>query len=101
ALAQAKGEGAPSEVVPRLLSEAEEIAGARSDNLSLIALDWQDEPHVDLSDSEATRTVPMDAYATRIDGRIRSKIQDAQPLSDEEIDLAIRDIKIAIQKNSQ
>lgn len=93
--------------VPQLLDRAESNAGATADNLSLIAMCWQDESSPPGVDSISTRTMALDDFTTRVDvfqgGRTPGAMVpagggSAADLSDEEIERAIAEINAAISK---
>lgn len=98
--------GAPvMQAVPHLLDRAEMNAGTAADNLSLVAMCWQDESSPPGVDSISTRTMALDDCTTRVDmfagGRAPSA--SASPangvdLTDEEIERAIAEINAAITK---
>ncbi|TAH45687.1 MAG: serine/threonine-protein phosphatase [Betaproteobacteria bacterium] len=93
--------------VPKLLDRAEIDAGATADNLSLIAMCWQDESAPPGIDTISTRTMALDEYTTRIDVFERGRpatpttiagTGTATDLTDEEIERAISEINAAINK---
>lgn len=87
--------------VPQLLDRAEIKAGATADNLSLIAMCWQDESAPPGIDSISTRTMALDEYTTRVDifeRGLRGGAAAAADLTDEEIERAIAEINAAINK---
>ncbi|ATE61898.1 PP2C family protein-serine/threonine phosphatase [Thauera sinica] len=96
--------------VPQLLDRAEINAGATADNLSLIAMCWQDESAPPGVDTISTRTMALDEYTTRIDVFERARppapvgttvpgaLGAAADLTDEEIERAIAEINAAINK---
>ena len=90
--------------VPRLLDRAEQLAGNTCDNLSAIAMCWQDEfgPDSSLADSVSTQTLALDGFTTRLDTfeRTRSQGKDFD-LTDDEIERAIAEINAAIHKFSK
>ncbi|MDR3088049.1 MAG: serine/threonine-protein phosphatase [Azoarcus sp.] len=104
------GKETPMLAVPKLLTEAEAIAGPTCDNLSVIAMVWreggsdEDEGGCggDSSDVISTQTMELSDFTTRMDS-----FQHARPassdtyLSDDEIENAIQEINAAIQKISK
>jgi serine/threonine protein phosphatase PrpC len=94
----------PATAVPRLLTEAEAIAGPSCDNLSMIAMSWHD----DTEDSDAlpnavsTETMELSDFTTRMDTthNMRAPVSDLN-MSDDEIENAIQEINAAIQKYSK
>ncbi len=91
-----------AENVPKLLTLAEEKAGKNCDNLSMVAMAWQDEATFTEFDAISTATMDLNHVRTKLDmfGQSRSTIEEFQ-LSDEEIEKAIQEINSAIQKFSK
>lgn len=98
----------PMLAVPRLLTEAEAIAGPACDNLSMIAMVWRegsDDGDGDgdgASDVISTQTMTLSDFTTRMDSfqHARPSASDSY-LSDDEIENAIQEINAAIQKFSK
>lgn len=85
--------------VPRLMDLAEHEGGAHCDNLSLIAMIWEDD---DSPQSVSTQTLALDHFTTQMEGLARSRLPaSASDLSDEEIERAISEINNAIRKYSK
>ena len=84
--------------VPELLAQAERRAGADSDNLTAVAMTWN-ELEVAGPDSVSTVTMPAGEVASRIDGFAATTKDEF--LSDEEIEKAIAEIRSAISKASK
>jgi len=89
--------------VPLLLNDAQIRGGSHADNLSLIAVRWGDSYSDESSGGSgtssliSTKTMPKDSVTKIIDefGRHQSGKTD---LSEEEIELAIEEIRSTIQK---
>lgn len=92
----------PNSAVPPLMDEAELNGGPHGDNLSLIAVRWDDnyEPPGYSGSSISTHTMAADEVATLMEefGRKDSQHDD---LSDDEIEKAIAEIRSAIRKYSK
>ena len=86
--------------VPRLMNEAEARAGESGDNLSLIALNWEDNYGDDTVPLVETRTMPLDAHTTMMEGFGSMRERDKE-LTEDDIDRAIEEIRGAIQKYSR
>jgi len=95
-------EGNLIDSVPRLMDLAEEKAGKSGDNLSMVAMQWQDENNFTELDSISTATMDLNHFRTQLDafGQSRNVAEEFQ-LSDEEIEKAIQEINMAIQKFSK
>ncbi|HRD92154.1 protein phosphatase 2C domain-containing protein [Accumulibacter sp.] len=89
--------------VPLLLGQAETRGGPQADNLSMIAVRWQDS-YVDESSGSSslisTKSMSRDTVTTRMAGFGRNPGQKTE-LSEEEIELAIEEIRSTIQKYSK
>jgi serine/threonine protein phosphatase PrpC len=89
--------------VPALLDQAEERGGPHADNLSMIAVRWGD-TYLDESSSSSslisTKTMARDTVMTKLDEFGRHSTRKSE-LSDQEIELAIEEIRSTIQKYSK
>ncbi|OMG53023.1 phosphatase [Azonexus hydrophilus] len=85
------------QAVPMLLAQAEVKGGAHGDNLSVVAVRWEDNYIEAASSAISTQTMPADEVTTKLDefGRNPSYKSD---LSDDEIEAAIEEIRSAIDK---
>lgn len=85
------------QAVPMLLAQAELKGGVHGDNLSVVAVRWEDNYVEALSSAISTQTMPADEVTTKLDefGRNPSYKSD---LSDDEIEAAIEEIRSAIDK---
>ncbi len=90
-------DGRVMESVPKVMNEAELLGGAQCDNMTLIAMTWHDDHQEDIPDTVSTRTMPADAYTTQMEGFGRGK-REQEDLSEDEIEMAIREINAAIHK---
>ena len=85
------------QVVPMLLSQAEHKGGAHGDNLSVVAVRWEDAYVEDASSTISTQTMTQDQVTTRLDEFGRNPAYKSD-LSDDEIEKAIAEIRSAIDK---
>lgn len=93
--------------VPALLTQAEHGAGTHGDNLSVIAVRWQDsyvEPALSAISTQGMAsgevTTPLDEFGRNAPGPDSPHRLDHRPdLSDEEIELAIDEIRSTIEKH--
>jgi PPM family protein phosphatase len=83
--------------VPELLSQAEQRAGKDADNLSVVAMTWNDSVQVQSPGEVSTQTLELDAVITQVED---FKKEDHSDLTDEEIERAIGEIRDAIRKHS-
>ena len=106
----------PSDVIPRamstgnvlqatpaLLNQAEARGGENADNLSMIAIRWEDSYAEDTLGSVLTKTMPIDSFTTQMEAfaKARKGAQALPNLSDEDIERAIQEINAAIRKYSK
>lgn len=84
--------------VPELMNQAERRAGSDSDNLTAVAMTWNE---LDTAgpDSISTLTLPDGAFSSRIESFEKASQDDY--LSDDEIEKAIAEIRTAIGKASK
>jgi len=98
------------QAVPKLLDHSEALAGKLCDNLSMVAMCWQDDTGACwqddtgavAGDSISTRTMAQDRFTTRLDTFDRNRSSaNAFDLTEDEIERAIAEINSAIQKFSK
>ena len=84
------------QVVPALLSQAESKAGKHGDNLSVVAVRWEDS-YVDESSAISTQGMAIDEVTTRMEEFGRGAAYKTD-LTEDEIEKAIEEIRSAINK---
>ena len=84
---------------PRLMQVAQQKAGADADNISVVAMTWNERENDHNPDEHQTGSLPDDGYSTRIDPMSVTGRMSA--LSDDEIEKAIREINSAIAKTTK
>lgn len=91
------------QATPALLNQAEARGGENADNLSLIAIRWEDSYAEDTLGSVSTKTMPIDSFTTQMEAfaKARKGTQPMPSLSDEDIERAIQEINAAIRKYSK
>ncbi len=89
------------ELVPNLLIEAEDKAGADSDNLSVIGLTWEHQDPNFEAPASVTVTAPMDGFTTSVLNTTQQTSLIKDDVSDEEIEAAIQEIQDAIKRVSK
>ena len=82
------------------LDLAEARTGASCDNLSLIAVGWEENYAADDSVDVETLTMPIDSHTTVMMAGGES-MRQPETLNEEEIDRAIEEIRAAIKRNSR
>lgn len=102
-IAGALGGGNVMQAVPALLNQAESRGGANADNLSMIAMRWEENYTEDTLGSVSTKTMPVDSFTTQMEefAKARKGAQPLPNLSDDEIEQAIQEINAAIRKFSK
>ncbi len=85
------------QAVPTLLNQAETGAGSHGDNLSVVAVRWEDAYVEDASSFVSTQTMSENEVTTRLDEFGRNPAYKSD-LSDDEIERAIEEIRAAIDK---
>jgi serine/threonine protein phosphatase PrpC len=102
-IARAMGSGNVMQAVPALMNQAEARGGENADNLSMIAIRWEDSYAEDTLGSVSTKTMPIDSFTTQMEAfaKARKGAQTLPNLSDEDIERAIQEINAAIRKYSK
>jgi serine/threonine protein phosphatase PrpC len=85
------------QTVPLLLDQAEAKGGAHGDNLSVVAVRWEDAYVETPSSAISTQTMTQDEVTTRLEEFGRNPAYKSD-LSEDEIELAIDEIRSAIEK---
>lgn len=89
------------EVTPALMDRAEVLAGDTGDNLSVIAVGWEDSyGDATTTGTVETQTMPLDAHTTQMEGFDKNRPREPD-LTDDDIEHAIAEIRAAIQKYSK
>ncbi len=99
-ISSAMANGNIMQAAPALLNNAETAGAANADNLSLIAMRWEEDYAADTLGSVSTKTMPLDSFTTQMEAFAKAR-HGAQPLpnlSDAEIERAIDEINLAIKK---
>lgn len=85
------------QAVPMLLGQAEALGGPHGDNLSVVAVRWEDSYVEDASSTISTQTMSRDEVTTRLEEFGRNPTYKSD-LSEDEIEKAIEEIRAAIDK---
>ena len=85
------------QAVPMILNQAETKGGPHRDNLSVVAVRWEDAYVEEASSAISTQTMTQDEVTTRLEEFGRNPAYKSE-LSDEEIEKAIDEIRSAIEK---
>ena len=87
-----------SDAVPELVEQALRTAGAKSDNVSVLGLEWESAEATDSGIS--TQGIGEEVFASTIQASVLGQ-DDADELDEAEIDRSIREINEAIRRSSQ
>ena len=85
------------QAVPMLLNQAETRGGEHGDNLSVVAVRWEDSYVEEASSVISTQTMTQDEVTTRLDEFGRNPTYKSD-LSEDEIEKAIEEIRATIDK---
>ena len=85
------------DLLPGLLTEAQRRAQGESDNLSVVAMTWENQDDARLPDTQALDTQQF-ATSTNTTAQLDSTAPAADDVTDEDIERAIAEIQSAIRK---
>lgn len=89
-----------SDAVPELVEQALRVAGERSDNVTVLAVEWEAAEVLDTSGGVSTTALGDDVFASTIQASLGGDSIGGEELNDEEIERSIREINEAIQRSS-
>jgi PPM family protein phosphatase len=91
-----------SESVPELVERALRVAGARSDNVTVLGVEWESAEPEDTSGAVSTQTLGDDVFASTIQATLVGEAGGLHDDLDEaEIERSIREINEAIRRTAQ
>jgi serine/threonine protein phosphatase PrpC len=90
---------AVSDAVPELVETALRAGGVRSDNVTVLAVEWEAPEEGESAAGVSTRTLGEEVFASTIQASIIGDLPDE--LDDEEIERSIKEINDAIRKTSR
>lgn len=90
-----------SDAVPELAEQALRVGGARSDNVTLLAVEWEGADEADSPPAVSTRSLGDEVFASTIQASLAGNEVPAEELEEAEIDRSIREINEAIKRSSQ
>jgi PPM family protein phosphatase len=101
-IAQEIADRAVSDSVPELVEQALRNGGARCDNVSALAMEWESAHGSEVLPSVSTDAIGDDVFASTIQATVGTVGQDGSDELDEaEIERSIREINEAIRRSSQ
>ena len=89
-----------SDAVPELVERALRVAGERSDNVTVLAVEWEAAEDLDSKSGISTRSLGEEVFASTIQASISAE-GSTDELDEAEIERSIREINEAIQRSSQ
>ena len=90
-----------SDAVPELAEAALRSAGPRSDNVTVLAVEWEDAEASDNAQAVSTRTLGDEVFASTIQASLAAGDSPVEELDEAEIERSIREINDAIRRASQ
>jgi len=101
AIVQALTERPISDAVPELAEQALRHAGARSDNVTVLGVEWEGAEALNPAQAVSTRSLGDEVFASTIQASLAAGELPAEDLDDAEIERSIREINEAIKRSSQ
>jgi PPM family protein phosphatase len=89
------------ESMPALMKLAAARGGPTSDNISVVAVTWENQEHADEVSSISTETMPLDVVTAQLSGPLSDRKGGGDDVSDIEIEKAIQEIQEAIKRYSK
>jgi PPM family protein phosphatase len=89
-----------SEAVPELVEQALRNGGAKSDNVSVLAMEWESAEDNDSNSGISTQSLGEEVFASTIQASVLGQ-ESPDELDDAEIERSIREINEAIRRSSQ
>ena len=90
-----------ADAVPELAEQALRVAGTRSDNVTVLAVEWEGAEDVAAPAAVSTRALGEEVFASTIQASLAGREPVAEELDEAEIERSIREINEAIRRSSQ
>ncbi|MBP6901198.1 MAG: serine/threonine-protein phosphatase [Burkholderiaceae bacterium] len=90
-----------SDAVPELAERALRKAGAKSDNVTVLAVEWEGAEEIDDTAAVSTKALGDEVFASTIQASLGPGEGPAAELDEAEIERSIREINEAIKRSSQ
>jgi PPM family protein phosphatase len=84
------------DALPGLMQVAEKRAGKKADNLTLVAMTWENQ--TDTAKNAVIDTTPLEAFTTEMGSTLSDRQSDYEDVSEQDIDRAIAEIQNTIKK---
>jgi hypothetical protein len=89
-----------AEAVPELVERALRAAGEKSDNVTVLAVEWESADDVDANAGVSTMSLGDEVFASTIQASL-ADTASVDDLDDAEIERSIREINEAIERSSK
>ena len=99
-IAEMLGRNAISDAVPELVEQALRNGGAKSDNVSVLAVEWESAEDSEGAAGVSTESLGDEVFASTIQASVLGT-EAPDELDDAEIERSIREINEAIRRSSQ
>ena len=90
-----------SDAVPELAEQALRIGGSRSDNVTVLAMEWEGADPADTAQAVSTRALGDEVFASTIQASLAAGDPNTVELDEAEIERSIREINDAIKRSAQ
>ncbi len=90
-----------SDAVPELAEQALRQAGAKSDNVTILAVEWEGAEQPETTQAISTRALGDEVFASTIQASLGAGELPIEDLDEAEIERSIREINEAIKRSSQ
>jgi PPM family protein phosphatase len=90
-----------ADAVPELAEQALRNGGARSDNVTVLAVEWEGAEEAASPPAVSTRSLGEEVFASTIQASLAGSDAPAEELDEAEIERTIREINEAIKRSSQ
>lgn len=90
-----------SDAVPELVEQALRNGGPKSDNVSVLAVEWESAEDSDAAAGISTQTLGEEVFASTIQASVLGQQDIPEELDDAEIERSIKEINDAIRRSSQ
>ncbi len=90
------------EAVPQLVEQALKVAGSKSDNVTVVAMEWQTDPaQAGEADFTETEMLDDDDFASTIQADPGEDMDDLEDMDNDAIERSIAEINAAIQRTAR
>jgi len=90
-----------ADAVPELVEVALRIGGAKSDNVTVLSVEWEAAADADAVQAISTQTLGEEVFASTIHASVGTGSGEPGDMDEAEIERSIREINEAIQRSSQ